>query len=85
MKTMIKLAVGAAIAGAVAAAVATLFMKQRSRAKALEDEAFDDSVGIGSDDAVAVAPVVEVLTIETGPADPQEDWYGAQAGDASRH
>jgi hypothetical protein len=84
MKTMIKLAVGAAVAGALVA----LLMK-KTRARSLEDEAFDDSVGIGGDDAVEVVPVIEVLTIETGPADAREDtrddWYGAQAGDASRH
>ncbi|HUQ11924.1 MAG TPA: hypothetical protein VM146_16535 [Steroidobacteraceae bacterium] len=72
MKTLIKLAVGAAIAGAVA----TLFMKQRSRAVSREDEAFDDSVGIGAGD------VAEPMPAEGGQ---KEDWYGSQAGDASRH
>jgi hypothetical protein len=81
MRTLIKLAVGAAIAGAVA----TLLMKQRSRARSLEDEAFDDSVGVGKGDVVEVVPVVEVLEVEAVTSGSPDDWYGAQAGDASRH
>lgn len=82
MKSLIKFAVGAAIAGALV----NLLLKQRSRAMAQEDKAFDDSVGLRGDEPVAV----EILTVAAGVVPDEgetarEDWYGSQAGDASRH
>ncbi|HEX6636068.1 MAG TPA: hypothetical protein VF033_00310 [Steroidobacteraceae bacterium] len=82
MKSLIKFAVGAAIAGAL---INLLLKQQRSRATTEEDRVFDDTVGLRGDEPVEV----EILTVATGVApedgEAREDWYGSQIGDAPRH
>lgn len=85
MKNLIKFAMGAAIAGALV----NLLMKQRARAMSQEDQAFDDSVGLGGEDALEAIEVVTLSGDMIGDgatsAQQREDWYGSQAADSPTH
>ena len=56
MRSLIKFALGAAIAGALI----NLLLKQRARAIAEEDRAFDDSVGVGPESVEVVEDIGNV-------------------------
>lgn len=75
MKTIFKLAVGAAIAGALV----NLLMKQRARAAGDENRAFDDSVGVGGGAKAEPVPSAPEASAAT------EDWHATQAVEPSRH
>jgi hypothetical protein len=79
MKSLIKLAVGAAIAGAVV----SLLLKRRSRMSE-EVASLDESVGLRGDEPAEGLVEIDVVTL-TPVAEGREDWYGAQSGDSPRH
>ena len=56
MKSLIKFALGAAIAGALI----NLLLKHRARAMAEQDRAFDDSVGVGAESVEVVEDIGNV-------------------------